>query len=166
MAEETEVKEVIQKCPLFELIMKIYNRFMTKNILSSFKNLNWILQNCSCSYRKITATTFYSCVSGTFCTFTLPTHPFLPKTDYVLALSHTFFWWWLLLFFPQSLCSRTKRASRLCICPSVQLPVEDLERSFNMSFPPPLFLSIVFIGTLEQFLLKFYNSLQQVVRCI
>lgn len=165
MAEETEVKEVIQKCPLFELIMKIYNRFMTKNILSSFKNLNWILQNCSCSYRKITATTFYSCVSGTFCTFTLPTHPFLPKTDYVM--------FWLLAtrffggcFFPQSLCSRTKRASRLCICPSVQFPVEDLERSFNMSFPPPLFLSIVFIGTLEQFLLKFYNSLQQVVRCI
>lgn len=138
---------------------------MTKNILSSFKNLNWILQNCNCSYRKITATTFYSCVSGTFCTFTLPTHPFLPKTDYVM--------FWLLAtrffggcFFPQSLCSRTKRASRLCICPSVQFPVEDLERSFNMSFPPPLFLSIVFIGTLEQFLLKFYNSLQQVVRCI
>lgn len=117
MAEETEVKEVIQKCPLFELIMKIYNRFMTKNILSSFKNLNWILQNCSCSYRKITATTFYSCVSGTFCTFTLPTHPFLPKTDYVLALSHTFFWW---LFFSPELMFKDKKSKQtvyLPICP-------------------------------------------------
>ena len=163
MAEETEVKEVIQKCPLFELIMKIYNRFMTKNILSSFKNLNWILQNCNCSYRKITATTFYSCVSVLF----VPSHfqrtHFYPKQIMFWLLATRFFGG---CFFPQSLCSRTKRASRLCICPSVQFPVEDLERSFNMSFPPPLFLSIVFIGTLEQFLLKFYNSLQQVVRCI
>lgn len=104
MAEETEVKEVIQKCPLFELIMKIYNRFMTKNILSSFKNLNWILQNCNCSYRKITATTFYSCVSGTFCTFTLPTHPFLPKTDYVMfwLLATRFFGGGCCCFFPRA----------------------------------------------------------------
>lgn len=102
MAEETEVKEVIQKCPLFELIMKIYNRFMTKNILSSFKNLNWILQNCNCSYRKITATTFYSCVSVLF----VPSHfqctHFYPKQIMFWLLATRFFGGGCCCFFPRA----------------------------------------------------------------